>query len=145
MTAECDLLSDENDKVKLQITDPSASTSLSVSWVKKLSNNADSIWVGRRSIFWSAWKTSIKLSIKDSHLLACHYKSSRKSFLISIVQHNFMATVKSHEIVLLLFDISNEKTFDWACKRASVIASTKKSPTSVVLIGRVRQSLLFLL
>ena len=43
MTAECDLLSDENDKVKLQITDPSASTSLSVSRVKKLSNNADSI------------------------------------------------------------------------------------------------------
>ena len=47
-----------------------------------------------------------------------------------------MASVKSHEIVLLLFDISSLKSFEWVASRASIIASTKKSvPPSVALIG----------
>ena len=47
-----------------------------------------------------------------------------------------MAGVKSHEIVLLLFDISSLKSFEWVASRASIIASTKKSvPPSVALIG----------
>lgn len=50
-------------------------------------------------------------------------------------QHNLIASVKSHEIVLLLFDISNASSFDWAESHAALIASQKKSPPSVVLLG----------
>ena len=134
MTAECDLLSDENDKVKLQITDPSASISLSVSWVKKLSK------VLTPFIFKCLKTLIFPLYFRLKILIYLHVtinQANRNVFQIALFQHNFMATVKSHEIVLLLFDISNENSFDWVCKRASVIASTKKSPTSVVLIGRV--------
>ena len=46
-----------------------------------------------------------------------------------------MNAVKSNEIVLLLFDISNFDSFQWIVDRAHLIHQLKKIPPSVILIG----------
>ena len=43
--------------------------------------------------------------------------------------------MKSNEIVLLLFDISNFDSFQWIVDRAHLIHQLKKIPPSVILIG----------
>jgi len=43
--------------------------------------------------------------------------------------------VKSNEIILLLFDISNFDSFQWIVDRAHLIHQLKKIPPSVILIG----------
>jgi len=49
--------------------------------------------------------------------------------------NSWLNAVKSNEIVLLLFDISNFDSFQWIVDRAHLIHQLKKIPPSVILIG----------
>ena len=50
-------------------------------------------------------------------------------------KNDWLNAVKSNEIVLLLFDISNFDSFQWIVDRAHLIHQLKKIPPSVILIG----------
>ena len=73
--------------------------------------------------------------LPDFLILIIRFVTDKRTFFTEHFQNSWLNAVKSNEIVLLLFDISNFDSFQWIVDRAHLIHQLKKIPPSVILIG----------